>query len=641
MKSLLLLAALVSLVDSPAEQKIVSARRWIEKDSGSYAARNALALALARRARETADPSYYNQAEEALEASFRLSPDNFEAARMRVWLLLGKHEFARALEEAKALKARMPDDLLTYAFLADAHVELGNYAEAEEAAQWLLDLRPGNVAGLTRGAYLRELFGDIEGALEWMLMAHDQTHFNENEDRAWILTHMGHLEWSRGRLEAADEHLTQALELFPDYHYALGELSKVRLAQKRFGEAVSLLRLRYEKAPHPENLYELAEALAAAGETEKAFELFTTFERQAKAESEGLDNANRELLFFYADRASKPESAFAIGEREIGRRRDVFTRDAYAWALHRIGKSSAARVEIEGALEVGIRDARMLYHAGAICAGSGDQEAAARYFRESLALNPHSPVAEKARESLARLNRTGGVEVFHAARFSDTSPRPGPPGFSVTALEALGARTASAAVLSGRELHDDVGDVGPLAHEEPVGRPGRNVDQVACLERMTFSTLDPRSDVFTGAVSRLSVDHLPAHHQGAFTRPHDHHVHLVVVLLGVTVPVPIEHSEPVVLVRRQGLARGVILAHLPGEGRLPLDQLAGSPQREPLRTGGERQSSGYGKNHGHHWKAPLPDWGDILLLPEVPVARARMVPAMLHAVDRVAASSSG
>jgi tetratricopeptide (TPR) repeat protein len=297
----------------------------------------------------------------------------------------------------------MPDDLLTYAFLADAHVELGNYAEAEEAAQWLLDLRPGTVPGLTRGAYLRELFGDIDGALEWMLMAHDQTHFNENEDRAWILTHVGHLESSRGRLDAAEGHLEQALSLFPEYHYALAEMAKVRLAQKRFDEAVSLLRLRYEKAPHPENLYDLAEALTVAGSKEEAGKLFADFEKEARAESEGADNANRELVFFYADRTSEPESALAIAEREFGRRKDVFTRDAYAWALHRSGKSSAARSQIEAALEVGIQDARMLYHAGAISAAVGDRDAATKYLRESLALNPQSPVAAKARESLEKL----------------------------------------------------------------------------------------------------------------------------------------------------------------------------------------------------------------------------------------------
>jgi tetratricopeptide (TPR) repeat protein len=403
MKVLLLISALASTIESPAERKIASAQGWIERSPTSFQAQNALALALARRARETADPDYYRQAEEAIATSFRLAPENFEAARLEVWVLLGRHEFARALEKAKALQARMPDDLMTYAFLADANAELGNYAQAEEAAQWLLDLRPGNVAGLTRGAYLRELFGDIEGALEWMLMAHDQTHFNEVEDRAWILTQMGHLETSRGRLESSEVHVTQALELFPDYHYALAELAKVRLAQRRYDEAVSLLRLRYEKAPHPENLYELAEALSAAGKGAEADGLFTIFERKALTESDSLDNANRELVFYYADHASRPRSALAIGEREISRRRDVFTRDAYAWALHRSGKSGAARSEIEAALEVGIQNARMLYHAGAICAASGDPRSAEHYLRRSLDLDPNSTVAVKAREALARL----------------------------------------------------------------------------------------------------------------------------------------------------------------------------------------------------------------------------------------------
>jgi hypothetical protein len=154
---------------------------------------------------------------------------------------------------------------------------------------------------------------------------------------------------------------------------------------------------------HPENLYDRAEALTVAGSKEEPGKLFADFEKEARAESEGVDNANRELVFFYADRTSEPESALAIAEREFGRRKEVFTRDAYAWALHRSGKSSAARPQTEAALEVGIQAARMLYHAGAICAAVSDRDAAAKYLRESPALNPHSPAAANARESLETL----------------------------------------------------------------------------------------------------------------------------------------------------------------------------------------------------------------------------------------------
>jgi tetratricopeptide (TPR) repeat protein len=343
-----------------------------------------------------------------LKDSFRLSPDNFEGARIRAWILLGKHDFQGALEAASALNRRAPDDLFTYALLVDAHVELGNYAEAEKAGQWLLDLRPGNVAGLTRGAYLRELFGDVEGALEWMHLALEQTQFNEVEERAWLEVQMAHLELSRGRLEAAEGHALRALDLYPDYHYALFQLAKVRTAEGRLDDAVSLLRRRYERAPHPENLYELAEALVAARKRTEASPLFTTFEDAALRESAGPDNANRELVFYYADHASKPAEALAIAEKEVARRRDVFTRDAHAWALHKSGRSEAAREEIESVLKTGIRDALLLYHAGAICAGLGDRDAAVRYGKDSLAVNPHSPVAAKARELVEALEGDGG-----------------------------------------------------------------------------------------------------------------------------------------------------------------------------------------------------------------------------------------
>ena len=156
---------------SPAEQGMAAARRLIDKNPKNCEAYNALALALSRRARETSDVTFYTQAQDALNKSFEISPDNFDGERTAVWLLLGRHEFPAALEKAKELNKKAPDDVMLYGFLTDANVEIGNYDDAERAAQWMLDLRPGNLPGTTRAAYLRELFGDIDGALELMDMA--------------------------------------------------------------------------------------------------------------------------------------------------------------------------------------------------------------------------------------------------------------------------------------------------------------------------------------------------------------------------------------------------------------------------------------------------------------------------------------
>ena len=387
---------------TPAERSILQAKRLIEKNAKDFEAYNGLALALSRRARETSDVAYYAQAEEALRKSFAISPDNFDGARTHVWLLLGKHEFATALAEAKRLNQRMPDDVMTYGFLTDANVELGNYQDAEAAAQMMLDLRPGNLPAMTRAAYLRELFGDVDGALELMNMALQSTAPSEMEDAAWILSQMAHLELAIGNAMEAEKNVQQALTLFPGYHYALGNLAKVRIQQKRYDEAVQLLQQRYQAASHAENLFDLAEALQLAGRSEDAKKAFAEFEKRSIVEANRADNSNRELVFYYADYSHEPLKALEVAKREFAWRHDVFTRDSYAWALHVNAQDHEARQQIEEALAVGVRDAKLIRHAGEIALAEGDQAAAEKYLQQAADL--HTAESVQAKATLARLS---------------------------------------------------------------------------------------------------------------------------------------------------------------------------------------------------------------------------------------------
>lgn len=389
---------------SPAERNIAQAKKLITKNPKDFEAYNTLALALSRRARETSDVKFYTQAEEALQRSFEISPGNFDGERTHVWLLLGKHEFAAALEAAKKLNKKMPDDVMLYGFLTDANVELGNYKDAEAAAQWMLDLRAGSIPGLTRAAYLRELFGDVDGALDLMEMAYQSTPPSESEDRAWILTQMAHLNLATGKSSQAEDLLQQALAMFPGYHYALGNLAKVRIQQKRYAEAVELLKQGFQAAPHAENLYELAEALQLAGQAEEAKKAFAEFEQKSLLESYRADNSNHELTFYYADHANEPGKALEVAKREFARRHDVYTLDSYAWALYVSGQSGEARKQIEAALAVGIRDAKLFRHVGEIALQCGDRAMAEHYLRQSAELN--TPDSEPARTKLARIAET-------------------------------------------------------------------------------------------------------------------------------------------------------------------------------------------------------------------------------------------
>ena len=390
----ILVLATQSFAATPAETAVQQAMGNIAKQPSHYPYYNALAMAYARRARETSDTAFYAKAEEALKKSFALSPDNFDGLKVEAWLQLGRHEFAKALETSTKLNHISPDDVAVYGYLVDANVELGNYPSAVTAAQWMLDLKAGNVAGLVRAGYLRELHGNFGGAVEVMQMAYDSTPLSETEDRAWLLTQMAHLALVSGDLEKAEEYAGGALTLFPDYHYALAALAQVRAAQTRYAEAVTLLARRYAAAPHAENLYALAEAQELADLKAEAKASFEKFELQSNAESGLADNSNHELIFYYVDHKSDPAKALEIARREAARRQDVFTLDSYAWALAANGDYKEAGAQLQKALAVGCKDPRLLFHAGAVAAhlhqiGKAElylKDAAGRHSREAADL---------------------------------------------------------------------------------------------------------------------------------------------------------------------------------------------------------------------------------------------------------------
>ena len=371
---------------SPAQQRIAAARHAITEKPKEYNGYNLLAAALISRAQETSDATFYLQAEDAVKKSLALAPRNFETEKIETSILLGQHDYPAALHSAVALNKRVPDDVTVYGLLTDANVELGNYKDAEDSAQWMLNLRPGNLPALIHAAHLRDLFGDTEGAYELLDLAYQSTPPTETGERADILTRLGHLRLASGNLEAAEKLFQQALTNFSGYPMALEDLAQVREMQKRYSEAVVLLQQRCQN-PHPAGtLYALAEALQLAGRDREAARVFADFETQALAETATRNNSNRELVFYYADHAHQPALALKIAKLEYAWRHDIYTLDAYAWALHADGQDAEARKEIEIALAVGIRDAGIFTHAAGIALKLGDHAAAQSYLKEAASL---------------------------------------------------------------------------------------------------------------------------------------------------------------------------------------------------------------------------------------------------------------
>ena len=391
---------------TPAQQNISWAEEAIKAHPERNQPYNDLAVAYVQRVHETADPSYYVRAETVLQKSFQITPDNLEGQKARLMILLGRSEFGQALGLAKALNKKTPDDVLLYGFVADAAVGLGEYGEAEEAAQWMLDIRPGNVPGLLRAAALRRLFGDARGSKDFFYQAYQQMPPTQTEDLAWTLTQMADLQLSIGDIEGSEKLVHSALQQFPGYYAALEVLARIQTARQHYSEAVDSLRLRNQKFPTAASRYALAQALERAGQATEAGQAYADFATTARPLIDFSENANEELISYYLGRQHDPAEALRIAQLEIAKRHDVNALDAYAWALYGNGRYEEAKKQIAAALAVGVHETRMFYHAGVIAAKLHDDTSAARYLNQSVELNPSSESAAAGREALQKLAPT-------------------------------------------------------------------------------------------------------------------------------------------------------------------------------------------------------------------------------------------
>jgi tetratricopeptide (TPR) repeat protein len=405
-----------------AEQRIRAAKQQIQthpKDTQPYVE---LALASIRRARETANPMYYSDAEQAIAAGLALAPNDFQLEKAHVALLLGRHEFAQAKAEATALNRRTPDDVTTYGYLAEAEIALGEYQDAEQAAQWMLNLLPNNVPGLLLAAQLRDLYGDPEGALELLNQAYSETPSTENEELAWIANQIAEVEIASGKLDQASAVLASTEQLVPAYPYTLRNVARVRLGQHRYSESIALL-LQEEKAAPSDAvvLYQLAKAEELAGQVGEAAKNYAKFEAAAKTLIDKPSNGNRDLTFYYADHVRNWPQALNVAQHEIAIRQDVWTLDAYAWALYGNGHYAEADMQMQKALTVGVRGAQLFDHAGEIALKLGKQAQAKRYFAASSQVDPES---DHAADTRGELRHAAAPQIAPPSSPSRTSDAP-------------------------------------------------------------------------------------------------------------------------------------------------------------------------------------------------------------------------
>ncbi len=362
-----------------------------------------LGLAHVQQARLTADPTAYGRAEQAFARSLQADPtDNDVALTGQATLAAARHRFAEALRLTDASLRINDYSATTYGVRADALTELGRYDDAEAAVQRMLDLRPG-VDSYARASYQNELRGDAAQARALLQQAADAA--NDPADVAFAQHFLGELAWNSGDLVAARAGYDAALLADPAYLPALAGRAKVLAATGETTAALADYQEAVQRQPQPQFLVELGTLLEADGQADAArqqYDVVRATQRLFAAEGADVD---LELALFEADHGD-PATALRYARSAYADRPDaVLVQDAYAWALHKAGRSAEALPIARQAQRLGTRLPVLRFHLGVIAAAAGDATAARTALTDALRLNPRfDPLqAPEARRLLGRL----------------------------------------------------------------------------------------------------------------------------------------------------------------------------------------------------------------------------------------------
>jgi tetratricopeptide (TPR) repeat protein len=288
--------------------------------------------------------------------------------------------------------------------MTDAYVELGDYAAAVTTLQAMMDLRPG-LNAYSRTAYVRELHGDVEGAIAAMQLAAEMG-WPGDEPALWATVQLGNLHFNRGDLAAAADTYQAALSHDPAYVYALAGTARVWAAQGRVEEAIKEYRQVLARLPLPEFAIALGELLEATGDLAGAQEQYALVELMQTLNADAGMNVDLEMALFAADHSEDKAAALAQAEAAYATRPSIYAADVLAWALYHNGGAEMARAYMDEAMRLGTQDARLYYHAGMIALAQDDRASAHQFLTRALEINPYfSPLyADDAAATLNELD---------------------------------------------------------------------------------------------------------------------------------------------------------------------------------------------------------------------------------------------
>jgi len=354
-----------------------------------------LAKTFMQEGRVTGDFSYYNKAAlDMVDLVLKMDPAHLEAICLKAMTFLSQHRFSEAKILADQAQQLNPHYAFVYGLLCDANVELGNYTEAVASADKMVSTRP-DIRSYSRVSYLREIHGDLPGAIEAIQMA-VSAGYPGAEDKSWARMVLAHLYEDTNALDRAEEQYQIALSERPEYPFALAGLGKIARYKKDYPKAIEY----YEKAKV---------VMADAAFFEALIDLYRLNGENEKAEvcaritidallSDNISAAKDKSLGHYSDmelahlylQTNQLDKAFQHAQAEKQRRpQNIDACETLARVMFKMGKAAEAAPLLETALRTKSLKPERLVLAGQVKIANGQQAEGEALVAKGMALKPY------------------------------------------------------------------------------------------------------------------------------------------------------------------------------------------------------------------------------------------------------------
>ncbi len=307
-------------------------------------------------ARVSMSQNYFEDAIPLLESGVKIAPKraDLHAALGESYFMSGKAE--KAIEEFKAL-IELDPSARSYVFMGLSYRHLGRFDEARKYFEQGLKLDPHNASCL----------------------------FN-----------MGYIEGRQGNQAAAEKFFQAALRSNPDFSEALLELANLRVADKKFEDAATLLRRYVKVSRNPASgYYKLAMVERSLHQMEAAQRDLSVFQTLSKDSSPGPYPYQH--LFDYLDNRSNlaPQERTQLDLTELTaqiQKHPDRPQDLYllAEAYLKLGKLDEARQTITQLDQISAGDYRTQTGVGVLLARFRLYDDAIPHFQAALRANPDS-----------------------------------------------------------------------------------------------------------------------------------------------------------------------------------------------------------------------------------------------------------